>query len=74
MYIHKHNEEANLLRRRLELLEHLNTQVENNLHYEEMICDTALTKLQQNFKSVAEPIDVVKALKKIYGDELKWKK
>jgi hypothetical protein len=73
MYIHKHNEEAHLLRRRLELLDLLDDVVRNNLHEEELFGEVEMRKLTDNFKSVSEPTDVVKGLKKIYGADLKWK-
>ena len=73
MYIHKHNEEAHLLRRRLELLDLLDDVVLNNLHEEGVFGEVEMRKLTDNFKSVSEPTDVVKGLKKIYGSDLKWK-
>ena len=73
MYIHKHNEEAHLLRRRLDLLDLLDDVVRSNLHEEQLFGQTEVQKLSDNFKSVKEPVDLVKGLKKIYGVDLKWK-
>jgi hypothetical protein len=73
MYIHKHNEEAHLLRRRLELLDLLDDVVHNHLHEEGLFGEVEMRKLTDNFKSVKEPTDLVKGLRKIYGADLKWK-
>ena len=72
MYIHKHNEEAHLLRRRLEFLDLLDDVVRNNLHEEELFGEAEMRKLYDNYKTVSQPAEIVKGLKKIYGAELKW--
>ena len=72
MYIHKHNEEAHLLRRRLEFLDLLDDVVRNNLHEDGLFGEVEMRKLYDNYKSVSQPTEIVKGLKKIYGADLKW--
>ncbi len=74
MYIHKHNEEAHLLRRRLEYLDLVDDIALNNLNEDVQLSEVEMRRLYDNFKSVIEPADIVKGLKQIYGSDLRWQK
>lgn len=71
MFVRKHNDEANLLRRRLDFLEQYDELVRDHIQYDELLPDGPSRKFAENYKSVLQPIDVVQGLKQIYGQKLK---
>jgi hypothetical protein len=67
MIIRKHDQEANLLRRRLELLEILDDLIRSGAEFDEPLDDDARLKaLKREFADVLEPEDLITHINPAY--------
>lgn len=67
MIIQKHNAEANLLKRRLELLNVLDDLVRSGVELEDLEDNPAFERLEHQFSEVAEPEDLIAGINAIYA-------